>query len=258
MTVPSNLWGPPPEDLRLSWDDIHVWRAALDEPAVPRDQLERTLSVDERERSDRFCFERDRQRYIVGRGTLRIILSRYLTIKPDQLQFRYGTRGKPALAEATGGEKLRFNLSHSQGLALYAVGIEREIGVDIEYARRVSDVEQIAERFFSPRENAVFQTLSSDQRFQAFFDCWTRKEAYIKAIGDGLSIPLDQFDVSLAPGEPARLMSVGGDPQKASRWSLRELLPAPGFVAALAVEGQGWRLNCWQMCNPIPHSTGRS
>jgi 4'-phosphopantetheinyl transferase len=247
MTVPGNLWGPPPADLRLSWDDIHVWRASLDQPAVPLEQLERTLSGDERERSARFYFERDRQRYIVGRGTLRIILSRYLAIEPGQLQFRYGTHGKPALALATGGERLRFNLSHSQDLALYAVGCDREVGVDLEYARRVSDIEQIAERFFSPREYAAFQTLSTDQRFQAFFDCWTRKEAYIKAIGDGFSIPLDQFDVSLAPGEPARLMSIGGDPLKASGWSLRELLPAPGFVAALAVEGQGLRLNCWDV-----------
>src|SRR5687767_11560297 len=241
-----------PSDVSLSRDEVHVWRASLDEPAWPLQELEQVLSLDERERAGRYYFERDRKRFIAGRGMLRKILGHYLGVAPAHLQFRYGPRGKPALGEAPGEKELRFNLSHSQGLALYAVTCEREIGVDLEYARRVSDLEQLAERFFSVRENAVLQSLSPSQRPQAFFDCWTRKEAYIKAVGEGFSIPLDQFDVSLAPGEPARLISIEGDPQKASLWTLRELSPAHGFAGALVVEGQGWRLSSWEVCDPLP------
>ena len=143
---------------------------------------------------------------------------------------------------------LRFNLSHSQGLALYAVTRGREIGVDLECIRPISDAEQIAERFFSAHENAVFRTIPAHEKPKAFFNCWTRKEAYLKALGDGLARPLDEFDVSLAPGEPAKLLRIEGAPQEASRWSLNRLEPGSGYVAALAVEGYGYQLKCWQCC----------
>ena len=137
-------------------------------------------------------------------------------------------------------------MSHSQGLALYAITREREIGVDIEHVRPVPEAEQIADRFFSARESAVFRALPPSQKPKAFFNCWTRKEAYIKAIGDGLAWPLDQIEVSLALGEPARLLSIAGDPISAKRWELQELTPACSYVAALAVEGHNWRISCWQ------------
>ncbi len=246
MTALDRLWGPPPADLALSSDDIHVWRASLDQPASRFQRLAQTLSEDERLRAGQFYFEQDRKRFIASRGLLKTILGCYLDIEPSRLQFCYGSRGKPALAETPVGGTLRFNLSHSQGLALFAVTRDREIGVDLERVRAISEAEQIAERFFSARENAVFRAVPMSKKQEAFFNCWTRKEAYVKASGDGLALPLDQFDVSLAPGEPAALLNAKGDPQEASRWSLQELVPASGYVAALAVEGHGWRLACWQ------------
>lgn len=211
-------------------------------------QLAQTLTPDERLRVERFHFERDRQRFIVGRGILRMILGQYLGLEPGRLQFCYGPHGKPALAGTFTGQtgRLCFNLAHSQNLALYAVTCEREIGVDIEYIRAISEADQITARFFSAQESAVWLSLPPDQRQAAFFNCWTRKEAYIKALGDGLAQPLAGFDVSLAPGEAAGLLSIGGDRQAAAPWSIQTLAPAPGYAAALAVKGHGWQLKCWQ------------
>ncbi len=246
MTDLDGTWSPRPAALALSSNDIHVWRASLDQQPSRFNLLAQTLSADEKIRAERFYFEQDRKRFIVGRGLLRNILGRYLGIEPGQLRFCYGPGGKPALAETHSDSTLRFNLSHSQGLALYAISRVREIGIDLEHIRPICEAEQIAERFFSDREKAVFRALPSSQKQAAFFNCWTRKEAYLKAIGDGLALPLEQLDVSLSPGEPARLLNIKGDRCAATHWSLQELSPAPGYVAALAVEGHGWRLTRWQ------------
>jgi 4'-phosphopantetheinyl transferase len=175
-----------------------------------------------------------------------MILSRYLDVEARLLRFRYGLRGKPAIAEEFGADWLRFNLSHSQEVALYAVAREREVGIDVEYVRPDATDEQIAERFFSPRELAKLQALPVDIRAAALFAAWTRKEAYLKAKGEGLSLALNQFEVSLAPGEPAALVSTPWDPQEAARWSLQALTPGPGYAAALAVEGHDCQLRCWR------------
>ena len=143
-------------------------------------------------------------------------------------------------------DAIRFNLSHSHGKALYAVSRGREIGVDLEFIRGDLEAEQIAERFFSHSEIETLRALPLSLRKHAFFLCWTRKEAYIKARGEGLSLPLDQFDVSLIPGEPAALLSTQSDSDEALRWSLRNLTPASGYAAALATEGRDWTLSCWQ------------
>lgn len=235
-----------PADLALSGDDVHVWCASLDQPATRFRRLVQTLSADERARAERFHFEQDGRRFTVGRGLLRTILGSYLGVEPSQLQFCYGCRGKPALA--SGGGTLRFNLSHSQDLALYAVTRDRAIGIDLECIRPISETEEVAERFFSAREIALLRALpvSISEKREAFFNCWTRKEAYTKASGDGLTRPLDQIEVSLAPGEPARLLCIKGDPREATRWLLHELRPASGYVATLVVEGHGWRLACRQ------------
>ena len=240
-------WLYPPTDLALPGDEVHVWRASLDLPAPRAQSLQRTLAADELSRVERLNFPRDRQRFIVARGTLRVILSRYLDVDPRQLRFRYVDYGKPSLIPFPGQEALHFNLSHSDGLALYAVARDRQIGIDLERVCPVAEAEQIAERFFSAQEKTVFRSLPADLKREAFFTCWTRKEAYIKARGAGMSLPLDQFDVSLIPGEPAVLLSTRGDPREALRWSLRELTPGPGYVAALAVEGHGWHLVRWQL-----------
>jgi len=243
--APEPLWLPPPTDLALLSDEVHVWRALLDLPVSRIQSLQHTLAADELRRADRFHFQKHHQRFVVARGLLRTILGCYLDIEPGQLRFCYSDYGKPSLS--TPGQKaLSFNLSHSGGLALYAVTRNREVGIDLERIRTDFEYAQIAERFFSPRENTVLRALPVSLKPEAFFTCWVRKEAYIKARGEGLSLPLDQFDVSLAPGEPAILLNTRGDSQEANRWSLRELSPGPGYAAALAVKGHGWRLACWQ------------
>ncbi len=165
---------------------------------------------------------------------------------PEDISFSYGNYGKPALVSESGADAVRFNISHSRGTALYVVTRGREIGVDLELIRDDVEVEQIAERFFSPREIAALHALPVYLRRRAFFLCWTRKEAYIKAIGEGLSLPLDQFEVSLVPGEPAALVSVEHCASEVLRWSLQELFPAADYAAALAMEGRDWTLSCWQ------------
>lgn len=228
--------------LELAADEIHVWRAELDQPDATAERLARTLSPDEQERARRFLLERVRARYVVGRGLLRAILGRYLGREPHGLRFVYAGRGKPALGpeEAT---DLRFNVSHSAGVALFAVAREREVGVDVEQLRPMPRAERIAERFFSLPEIEALAAVPDARKAEAFFTCWTRKEAYIKARGDGLGHPLDRFAVTISPGEPARLSAVGdGDASEIARWSLAGLPAGPGWVAALAAGGGGWRV----------------
>lgn len=238
-------WVQPPVDLMLLNHDVHVWRASLEQPAEQVQKLAQTLSEDERIRAERFYFERDKKRFIVGRGLLRIILARYTNLAPHQLQFSYGKRGKPALVTTGAYSSLQFNLSHSEDLALYAIAHHRLLGIDLEYIRPISNVEQLAKRFFCPRESEVIRSLPPKQQQQAFFHGWTCKEAYLKATGEGLT-ELQQVEVSLAIGEPARLLSILGDSQATANWSLQALNVAPGYMGALAVEGYDWRLSCWQ------------
>ena len=242
----SSSWDSPPKTLVLPNDAVHVWRASLQVSVSELRTFEDTLAADERARAERFYFQKHSEHFIVGRGLLRNILSRYLDTEPDQLHFCYNSYGKPALTEDTSAEGLHFNLSHSHGIALYALTRRREIGVDIEYFRPDVEAEKLAERFFSPREAAVLRALPEHLRKEGFFNCWTRKEAYIKAEGEGMAIPLSTFDVSLTPGEPAALLRTQNQPQETACWSLQALNPAPGYAAALAVKGHDWELKCWQ------------
>lgn len=203
------------------------------------------LSPEEWGRARRFRFERDRRRFTVARGVLRTLLGQYLGIDSRSIEFSYASHGKPFLAGALSAQRLYFNVSHSGELALYAIAREREVGVDIELVHTIDDAQQIAERFFSLAENAALRALPAEVKEEAFFTCWTRKEAYIKALGEGLSLPLHEFDVSLTPGEPARFLGAV-DREHALRWTLRELDPAPGYVAALVAEGSGWEVTCWR------------
>ena len=244
-------WSLTPSTFELSSNEGHVWLAGLVPPAVCVQQMAQYLSDNELIRAGHFHFKRDRNQFIVCRAVLRMILGRYLQIEPKQIQFSYGPHGKPDLAKRLGDGELRFNLAHSHELAIYAFTRGRKIGVDIEYLRVISDIEQIASEFFSANEIATLHALPASQRQQAFFNCWTRKEAYIKAIGKGLSQPLDQFEVSLASTDPVNLLHVEGAPNEVSRWSLNALTPAPGYVAALAVEGHNWRPTFWR----FPQST---
>lgn len=246
MAEADDVWRLSPPDPRLLSQEVHVWRAYLGQPAPRIHELSRLLSNDERERAERFHFEHDRRRFIVGRGALRILLGRYLRIEPAQLRFRYGLRGKPYLSKEFEGSGLAFNAAHSNELAVYAITSGREVGIDLEYIRPLPDAAQIAARFFSARENMALVSLPASQRLEAFFSCWTRKEAYIKAVGDGLARPLDQFQVSLTPGEPVQLLWVEGRAEETTRWSMEALAPAPGYVGAIAVEGSDWHLERWQ------------
>jgi 4'-phosphopantetheinyl transferase len=246
MTSLSQRWLLSPTELTLSRAEVHVWRASLDPDPSGIAPLQHTLSADELQRASRFRFPRDRRRFTVARGVLRDILGRYLDVPPSDIKFRYSAYGKPALADGFDAAGVQFNISHSHEMALFAVTCNREIGVDVEYLGREVRGEDIAERFFSVHERTVLRALPAAAKHQAFLNCWTRKEAYIKAHGEGLSLPLDQFDVSLAPGEPAALLATHSDPQEAQRWSLRALDPGPDYAAALAVEGHGWELTCWQ------------
>jgi 4'-phosphopantetheinyl transferase len=225
---------------KLSLSAVQVWRVFLDR--IPGDVggPGEILSPDEEERANRFYFERDRRRFTVARGALRAILGGYLRVDAKSIRFDYGPQGKPRLASATSG--IQFNVAHSGELALIAVARERELGIDIELVRPLNSANQIAESFFSPREVAALQSLSRHLAKEAFFACWTRKEAYIKARGGGLSIPLAGFDVSLEPGEPAALLAVRDDPDEVSRWGMVELHPAPGYKGALVAQGKDWHV----------------
>jgi 4'-phosphopantetheinyl transferase len=239
-------WHPPPKALSLTSSEVHVWEANLNQARSRIDDYLRSLSVDERERADRFHFDRDRDHFIVARGVLRNILGLYLNREPASLSFEYSSHGKPLLAPAAHRDAISFNLSHSDGIALYVMARDRAVGVDVEFIRSGPRSEQIAERFFSLHEVATLRALPVTLQRYAFFLCWTRKEAYIKARGEGLSLPLDQFDVSLTPGEPAELIGTRPDPLEAGRWSLRNLTPeTPGYAAAVAVGGGGWSLALW-------------
>jgi 4'-phosphopantetheinyl transferase len=249
--APGELWWPPaPCKPVLEGNAVQVWCASLEQDETSVAAFFQTLSLDEKARAQRFYFARDQRHFVVGRGVLRDILSRYLDLPPQELLFSYGPKDKPSLAPALVQASpkalaLRFNLSHSGGLALYAFTDGREVGIDIERLRPLDDAEHIARRFFSMHEVQVFCALPTHLRLEGFFNCWCRKESYIKATGDGLSMPLDRFTVSLIPGESARFLHVEGDPAEAARWSLRELHPAPGYTAAVCVEGEGWELACW-------------
>jgi 4'-phosphopantetheinyl transferase len=244
LSAPS--WCAPPETLTLAKNEVHVWRASLELPSSRVQALQQDLSEEELERAERFHFQRHQSHFIAARGLLRTILGRYLRTEPRRLHFRYGPKGKPELAGDTSSRALRFNVSHSHGLGLYAVTDDRQIGVDVERIRPDVAGEKIAERFFSPREAATLRELPAEVRQKAFYACWTRKEAYLKAIGEGITLRLDQFEVSVTPGEPAVLFSIHGDSKEASYWSLKALDPEPSYVGALAVKGHDWDLRCWR------------
>lgn len=223
---------------RPAGDDVHVWVTALDVSDETLDRLARTLSDDERRRGEAFQFERHRRLFVARRAWLRAVLGTYLDLPPEQIRFVYGSHGKPSLAHDSDPGDLQFSLSHSNALAALAVAEARPLGLDLEALRPVSDTEQIAERLFSAAERQVLVSLPAHQRRQAFFTCWTRKQAYIKALGKGLACPLDSFDVTFLPDEPARLERVGTDMPDGRRWHLCHLTPEPGYVGAVAVLGR--------------------
>lgn len=223
----------------LTGAEVHLWRAATSS-LDPR--LDGALSADEWARAGRLRVRRDGLRFGRGRGFLRAVLGRYLERDPKELRLEYGWRGKPELSDG----RLRFNLSHSDGLLLLAVTLDRPIGVDLERVRPVADLERIAARFFSEAENLALASVPARDRPELFFRCWSRKEAYLKARGCGLGVPLAQVDVGLAAAEGPAPLVMHGSPEESTRWSLSGLRPAPEHCAALVVEVPAGPLRQWE------------
>ena len=223
----------PPEFPRSA---IHIWRLPLNSAHMPMQALWSLLDQEEQSRAERFHFESDRLRFVTAHGLVRCVLGWYLREPPQCLRFTYGPRGKPALAARCASD-MCFNLSHTSDVALLGLARQREIGIDIELVRPGLAQDRIAERFFAPAEARELRAIPVADQDEAFFACWTRKEAYIKARGDGLTLALDQFQVSLAPGEPPRLVRGYESGREAQRWSMHDLGLRPNYCAALVVEG---------------------
>jgi 4'-phosphopantetheinyl transferase len=245
MSGPATSWDHPRGRYVLPQDEVHVWRTNIDWPADRITQIRQVLSPEEQARADQFHFAVDRMRCIIGRGVLRMLVGHCLGIPPDTLRLGQNRFGKPCLL-AGRAPTLQFNVSHSGELILIALAFERDVGVDVERIRTELATAEIAARYFSPRECRALMGLAADLQSDAFFTCWTRKEAYIKARGDGLALPLDQFDVSFLPDEPARLVETRHDPTEVDRWTLHGLDSGRAdHKAAVAAEGLAWALKCW-------------
>lgn len=234
---PITTWTKPPETIALANKELHVWQMTLDHPPVPIEVLSTWLSADEVARAERFTFPRDHNDFIVGRGMLRALLGRYLGVSPSNISIQKGVREKPYVAIGSGESPLHFNVSHSHGLAMYAFALHGQVGIDVEKLRPEFATEKIATQFFSTSEQNDLLRLSQESRVQGFFNCWTRKEAYVKATGQGLHIPLGSFDVSLIPGNLPALRAPDSE-----KWSLFAFSPAKDYAAAIVVEGQPWDL----------------
>lgn len=250
MINDSLKWVIPPLQPVLEIGDVHVWYVSLDLESTQVQKLCSLLTDDEISRAQRFYLSHDRDHFIVARGLLRILLGGYSKIPPREIRFQYSTRGKPALAQRQPKATLNFNVSHSHGLALLAFAYDRAIGVDLEYIRPDIIREEIAERFFSLQETELLRSLPESLQPTAFFNCWTRKEAFIKATGEGLFRPLDQFSMSLLPGEPARLLHVQGEPQEPLAWFIQNVDVGSSYKAALVVEKPVRHVSYWKY--PLP------
>jgi 4'-phosphopantetheinyl transferase len=246
MNFRGPTWNRSDGSYALPEDEVHVWRATLDCGGSDLAKLRRLLSSDELERADRFRFDVDRRRSVIGRGYLRLLLGEILGLPADELQFGTDEFGKPRQIQAQ-GPSLEFNVSHSGDLILIAITKGRAVGIDVERIRTDLDLHGVATRFFSANECKVLASLTGSERYEAFFTCWTRKEAYLKARGFGLSLPLDAFDVSFLPGEEPRLLAARYDPNEVGRWRFRSLDLSDGYVAALVAQGANWKLKCWDV-----------
>ncbi|WP_414620717.1 4'-phosphopantetheinyl transferase family protein [Calothrix sp. CCY 0018] len=236
------MWLKAPTNIELLFNEVHVWRENLDNAIPFLDDLTRILSEDELVRAKRFHFEQHRQRFIAARGILRNILGRYLNIEASKIKFGYEARGKPFLDQNFHENNLKFNVSHSQDFALYAVSLNNSIGVDLECINSTTDVVSLAQRFFAPSEFAVIESAPQEQQQQLFFRYWTCKEAYLKATGTGLK-DLQKVEISLTLEQPAELM-IPNIPNS-GEWSLLEIKPFSNCAGAIAVAGTNLQFKYW-------------
>lgn len=237
-------WGVVPSDITLPENRIDVWRVSLEQRLEQETSLTEILAPDENERAKRFKFAIHRSRFIVARGALRQILSNYLGVSADSLAFQYNN-GKPELAGPCKSASLDFNVSHSGELALIAVTQSRSVGIDIEEIRSEVDCLEVARSFFSKREQAALSALPSEKQRNAFFACWTRKEAFLKASGMGISVPLSTFSVSIEPDKEPVLEEVATNSEAVEYWSFANIRPKFGFEGAVVYAGHGCPIHCW-------------
>lgn len=239
-------WLQAPPEVQIQAGIVEVWRARLNWSKEHLAKSRDILSSDELERANRFKFQQHRNRYIVARTILRRLLGWYLSKEPSEVSFSYSQYHKPSLSPATSEIALAFNLAHSQDLAVFAFTIGRKVGIDVEHLRPLEDAHGLAKRFFARSEYRAWRTLSEHRRLKGFYDCWTRKEAFIKAVGEGLSFPLDQFEVTIDSVRPARLLTVRGERDTATAWSLYSLELGPKAVAALVISGRKLPVRCFE------------
>jgi 4'-phosphopantetheinyl transferase len=226
----------------LAGNEAHLWCARFDLSRRPAGALADLLSADEQERGARFHFEKDRHRFVYTRGWLRRLLGGYLGVPAASLRFDYSPKGKPEVPDRS----LHFNLSDSGELAVFAFSRDGPVGVDIEQCRPSMDWPAIAKSHFAPSENEALRALAEADRLAAFFACWTRKEAWLKAMGYGLSYPLDAVEVECRPGAPARLVRLGGDQEAAAKWALQSLTAEAGYAGCLAVPSGPRTVRAWK------------
>ncbi|MGB0386502.1 MAG: 4'-phosphopantetheinyl transferase family protein [Ardenticatenaceae bacterium] len=243
-------WPFGPNKIELPQNTIHVWAASLRHDPAKIEQLRQILTEDERARADRFYFEKDREAYTAARGQLRLLLGRYLQLEPNTIRFTYSSYGKPSLAEPFAKSGLHFNVTHSHDLAIYGFIWDNELGIDVEYKYRkpTPDFVGISTHFFAPSEQAVLGRHQGEAALrEAFYRCWTRKEAYLKASGEGLSRALDSFHVTLTAHEPAKLLYVKNEPQEVERWTMMHINVNKEYTAAMCVEGNNLSMSCWRL-----------
>jgi 4'-phosphopantetheinyl transferase len=247
-TGTQQTWKAGPAKPAIWQNEVHVWRVRLDAPWSWT--FDEALSPEDRTRADRFKFKSDRRKFCVARASLRLILARYLQDKPASLQLQSNEFGKPSLADQKRSQGIRFNLSHSNELALIAITRDREVGIDVEFMRSEFVSDEVAAHFFSRVEVEQFRSVPATLRTESFFNCWTRKEAYIKARGEGLSCPLDQFDVFVAPGTPAMLLESRVGVNETERWSFHDIKAGDQYAGSVAVENGFSRLVLWDLIEP--------
>jgi len=239
-------WQTPNREMTLSPNDVHIWKVSLTPHQHQFIKLQRLLSPDEITRAQRLKFQEHRHAFIAARSALRLIMSRYLCVEAQSLVFTQGPQGKPFLKEPLANPPLLFNLSHTQHFALYAFTLNKEIGIDLEDQNRNINYESLIDRVCSEKEKAIIMAHAPPEQKQIFLTCWTRKEAYVKATGKGLSFPLQAITVSLPPTTPTALLEVAGDSQEPLRWSMHEIQVDHDHVATLVVAGHSWNPVYWE------------
>jgi len=226
-----------PEDLSK---EIHLWVLNLKQPYYTFQNLKKLLNEEEKFKLNRYIFNSDKKRYVVSHGFLKKIIGKYLDINPNDVSFRISSLGKPRLDETLKPINFEFSMAHSHELAIYALTKGRRVGVDIEYIHRKIDHMKIASKFFTKKERGILKTLPEHQRKKAFYNCWTRKEAFIKTFDEKL-LDFQEFEVTIIPGEAPQIINIEGYPMESTHWYMISFSPAESYVGALVGEGRNWK-----------------